>query len=182
MAAGVAGAMAATLEPILEVVGPDGSRYLVMREHASKFATVHGVIRPDNFTRAMKPEKLQFYGKIIEGWQAAEHVRFVEQQDKVTGDVVDFRFIGATAKHDMEEFYNRELLGSPVPSFDTFRHVLSGKRTMPGYRVTTPDLRLTRDRCKLVSLEGQPGLPPAQVRSRRRLPAHPSSHPLCLPI
>ena len=107
MAAGVAGAMAATLEPILEVVGPDGSRYLVMREHASKFATVHGVIRPDNFTRAMKPEKLQFYGKIIEGWQAAEHVRFVEQQDKVTGDVVDFRFISATAHHDMEEFYNK---------------------------------------------------------------------------
>ena len=67
-------AAAAAHVPILEVVGPDGSRYLVMREHASKFATANGIIRPDNFVRAMKPEKPQFYGKIIEGWQAAEHV------------------------------------------------------------------------------------------------------------
>ena len=170
------------LHEVVEVIDRDGDRYEVVSKHLSKFAAQQGILRPDNFVRAMRPGTT-YTGKIVEGWQAATHARFIEKLDSETHQLKAFFFTAAAPKNGMDTFYEKVLKPSwpDLPPFKKFRQVLAGQKVLPGYRSTDPDLLLVRVRCPLIRLEGQEGLPglPAANAGTLFLPAtslHIDSH------
>ena len=145
-----------------DVVDKSGFRYTIARSGASAFAAIiAGATKPSNWVRAVDAT-CRDHHVAEHGWQGTYHVRFIERLDPLTQAVRDYKPIWGVPRHTMQQFYDVCKSEWPeLPSFNTFRQAVAGRKTMKGFFVQSePNVELTRLRCPLIRDDDQPGLPP----------------------